>query len=222
MADYQVRFQTITIGSSDYLIRSLLDRQQYSDPLGEAEKLGISSASWSLFGQVWPSARVLAKMMDGFKLGGKRVLEIGAGLGLASLVVHKRQGDMTASDRHPLSRSFLEENLLLNHLGPMAYQQGNWDDENPALGKFDLIIGSDVLYERDQPAVLAAFIERHSADGVEVLIVDPNRGNRPAFRRAMAGLGYLYNETSADCTFDDGEVYKGHFLHFHRGVKLAA
>ncbi|MFZ2269780.1 MAG: methyltransferase domain-containing protein [Azonexus sp.] len=222
MADYQVRFQTITVGSTDYLIRSLLDNQQFSDPLGEAEKLGISSAGWSLFGQVWPSARVLAKMMDGFNLAGKRVLEIGAGLGLASLVVHKRLGDMTASDRHPLSRSFLEENLLLNHLGPMAYQQGNWDEENPALGKFDLIIGSDVLYERDQPAVLAAFIDRHSADGVEVLIVDPNRGNRPAFRRAMAGLGYLYNETSADCTFADGEDYKGHFLHFHRGAKLVA
>jgi len=222
MADYQVRFQTITVGSTDYLIRSLLDNQQYFDPLGEAERLGISSASWSLFGQVWPSARVLAKMMDGFNLAGKRVLEIGAGLGLASLVVHKRLGDMTASDRHPLSRSFLEENLLLNHLAPMAYEQGNWDEANPALGKFDLIIGSDVLYERDQPAALAAFIDRHSAGVAEVLIVDPNRGNRPAFRRAMAGLGYLYNETSADCSFADGEEYKGHLLHFHRSAKLVA
>jgi predicted nicotinamide N-methyase len=161
-------------------------------------------------------------MMDGFNLAGKRVLEIGAGLGLASLVVHKRQGDMTASDRHPLSHSFLKENLLLNHLGPMAYAQGNWAEANPALGKFDLIIGSDVLYERDQPAALAAFIDRHSAGVAEVLIVDPNRGNRPAFRRAMAGLGYLYNETSADCIFADGEDYKGHFLHFHRSAKLVA
>lgn len=222
MAGYKVRYQTITIGNTDYLIRSLLDRQQFCDPLGEAEKAGISSASWSLFGQVWPSARVLATMMDGYTLAGKRILEIGAGLGLASLVVHKRQGDMTASDCHPLSHVFLKENLLLNHLGPLPYQNGNWTTENPGLGKFDLIIGSDLLYERNQPAILAAFIERHAAVAAEVLIVDPNRGNRPSFRRAMAGLGYLYNESSADCTFADGEIYKGHVLHFRRDGQLAA
>jgi len=216
MADYQVRYQTITVGSTDYLIRSLLDRQQYDDPLGEAAGLGISSASWSLFGQLWPSARVLAGVMDGYALTGKRILEIGAGLGLASLVVHRRRGDMTVSDHHPLSRAFLEENLLLNHLGPLKYRDGNWAAANPGLGKFDLIIGSDLLYERDQPVMLAAFIERHAAVGAEVLIVDPNRGNRPAFRRAMAGLGYLYSESSADCIFADGEAYRGHFLRFRR------
>lgn len=218
MPGYQVRYQTIVIGQSDYQIRSLLDRQQYHDPEGEAEAAGISPASWSLFGQIWPSARVLAQTMDSFDLVGKRILEIGAGLCLASLVVHKRAGNMTASDAHPMSRSFLKENLLLNHLGPMAYADGNWGRDNAELGLFDLIIGSDVLYERDQPLMLASFIDRHSALGGEVLIVDPNRGNRPAFRRAMAGFGYLYGESKADCTFADGEAYRGCFLHFHRGL----
>jgi predicted nicotinamide N-methyase len=218
MPGYQVRMQTIAIGSTDFRIRSLLDRQQYHDPDGIAEAAGISPSSWSLFGQVWPSARVLAHAMDGFDLAGKRVLEIGAGLCLASLVVHKRAGDMTASDAHPMSRPFLEENLRLNDLGPMTYADGNWGRSNPELGLFDLIIGSDVLYERDQPAQLAAFIDRHSAAGGEVLIVDPNRGNCPAFRRSMAVFGYRYAESRADCTFADGEVYRGRFLHFHRGA----
>lgn len=216
MPGYQVRLQTIAIGGTDYQIRSLLDRQQYHDPDGEAEAAGISPASWSLFGQVWPSARVLAQTMDSFDLAGKRILEIGAGLCLASLVVHKRAGDMTASDAHPMSRPFLEENLRLNDLGPMTYTDGNWGRHNPELGRFDLIIGSDVLYERDQPAQLAAFIDRHSAAGGEVLIVDPNRGNCPAFRRAMADFGYLYGESRADCIFADGEAYRGRILHFHR------
>jgi predicted nicotinamide N-methyase len=217
MPGYQVRLQTIAIGATDYQIRALLDRQQYHDPEGQAEAAGISPSSWSLFGQVWPSARVLAQTMDSFDLVDKRILEIGAGLCLASLVVHKRAGDMTASDAHPMSRPFLEENLRLNDLGPMSYADGNWGRNNPELGLFDLIIGSDVLYERDQPAQLAAFIDRHSALGGEVLIVDPNRGNCPAFRRAMAGFGYLYSESRADCTFADGEAYRGRFLHFHRG-----
>ena len=40
MPGYQVRFQTIAVGSTDFRIRSLLDRQQYHDPDGEAEAAG--------------------------------------------------------------------------------------------------------------------------------------------------------------------------------------
>lgn len=218
MPGYQVKFQTVTVGGTDYLIRSLSDNLQYSDADGAAARLGISSASWPLFGQVWPSARVLAAAMNDFRLPGKRVLEVGAGLALASLVVHKRHGDVTASDIHPLSRSFLEENVRLNHLQPLPYADGNWLVDSPLLGRFDLIIGSDVLYERNQPAVLAAFIDRHSAPTVEVLIVDPGRGNRAGFRREMDSLGYLRHESRADCVLEGGEAYKGSFLHFHRAL----
>lgn len=220
---YEVKIQRVAIaGGSGLDIRSLIDRQQYADPFGEAEAAGISPAGWPLFGQVWPSGRQLADLMQSWELGARRVLEIGCGLGLASLVIHRRGGNITASDCHPLTEAFLRFNLRINQLSPMQYQAGNWGRSNPSLGEFDLIIGSDVLYERDQPAALAAFIDRHSAGVAEVLIVDPNRGNRPAFRRAMAGLGYLYNETSADCSFADGEEYKGHLLHFHRSAKLVA
>jgi predicted nicotinamide N-methyase len=216
MPGYRVKFETVSVAGTDYLIRSLLDRQQYSDPHGEAETAGISPAAWPLFGQVWPSARVLALAMNSFNLADRRILEIGAGLALASLVVHKRLGDMTVSDCHPLSRAFLEENVLLNKLGPLRYEEGNWNRSNAALGRFDLIIGSDVLYERDQPALLAAFIDRHSAPTVEVLIVDPDRGNRAGFRREMDGRGFLHHESRADCTLEDGQPYKGRFLHFYR------
>lgn len=214
MPDYPVKYETVTVGGTDYRIRSLLDLQQYSDPLGEAELLGISPASWSLFGHIWPSARILAQAMHTFDLTGKRILEIGAGLGLASLVIHRRAGDMTVSDWHPLSRIFLQENLLLNKLGPLKYQTGNWAGSNPELGRFDLIIGSDVLYERQQPGQLAAFIDRHAAPSAEVIIVDPDRGNRVGFCRAMADLGYDFTARRAERFIENGDPYKGRFLTF--------
>jgi len=220
MPDYHVKFETVTVGGTDYQIRSLLDLQQYSDPLGEAELAGISSASWSLFGRVWPSARVLALAMHTFDLAGKRILEIGAGLALASLVIHRRAGDMTVSDWHPLSRAFLKENLLLNKLGPLKYQTGNWEVNNPELGEFDLIIGSDVLYERQQPNQLAAFIDRHAAPSAEIIIVDPDRGNRVGFCREMAELGYDFTSQRADLFIENGDPYKGRFLNFTRSQEL--
>lgn len=157
---YQVKTHDIAVaGGLNLNIRSLLDIQQYFDPDGEAEDAGISAASWPLFGLVWPSAQKLADLMQIYTLGERRILEIGCGLALASMVVHRRHGDITASDCHPLTETFLNANLQLNTLPALKYSTGNWDRANPELGKFDLIIGSDILYERNQPAALALFID---------------------------------------------------------------
>lgn len=217
MPGYQVKVETVTVGGTDYQIRSLLNLQQYSDPLGEAERAGISPATWPLFGQVWPSSRVLALAMDSLALAGKRILEIGAGLALASLVAHRRHGNVTVSDCHPLSADFLRQNLLLNALTPLPHAPGNWTTANPELAQFELIIGSDVLYERNHPGDLAAFIHTHAAAQVEVIIVDPDRSNRTRFCHAMNDLGFSHHEHQAHPRLENGEPYKGRFLHFARG-----
>ncbi len=212
---YQLKFETVSGSGDDLQLRSLLDRQQFHDPLGEAEREGISSSAWPIFGLLWPSGRVLAHAMLTFELGGKRILELGCGLALASLVVHRRGGDITASDCHPLAADFLLENLKLNHLPVMKYQTGNWSRENPLLGRFDLIIGSDVLYDRGQPEVLSRFIELHALPHTEVLIVDPDRGNRASFNRKMEALGYSRTETRI-AELPDGGSYKGRLLQYLR------
>ena len=64
MPGYHTKQGRIAIaGVADLIIRSLLDREQFYDPLGEAEGLGISSAAWPLFGLLWPSAEHLAARM---------------------------------------------------------------------------------------------------------------------------------------------------------------
>jgi 2-polyprenyl-3-methyl-5-hydroxy-6-metoxy-1,4-benzoquinol methylase len=214
---YAVKFQQVAVaGGAALEIRSLLDRQQYADPHGAAAAAGISPACWPLFGQVWPSAQKLADLMQVWEIGTRRVLEIGCGLGLASLVIHRRQGDITASDCHPLVADFLQANLALNALPALKYATGNWERANPALGAFDLIIGSDVLYERCHPEQLAAFIALHAAQHAEVLIVDPNRGNRAAFSRCMELLGFACDETRIDTPLADGAAYRGRLLHYRR------
>ena len=217
MPGYQVRLQRVSIaGGADLQIRSLLDCQQYADPDRAAEAAGISPASWPLFGQIWPSSRKLAELMQAWAVGGRRVLETGCGLALASIVIHRRGGNVTASDCHPLTEAFLRANLLLNQLPDLQYRAGHWQRANPQLGKFDLIIGSDVLYERSQPAQLTTFIQTHAAEQAEVLIVDPNRGNRSAFHRGMEQFGFCLTETALDKSFADGSPYRGRLLHYRR------
>ena len=211
---YALKVETLTGIGADLQIRSLLDRQQFYDPDGEAEALGISSAAWPIFGMLWPSSRVLAHAMLALDIHGKRILELGCGLALASLVLHRRGGDVTASDCHPMAATFLHENLKLNNLSAMKYETGNWSRINPGLGRFDVMIGSDVLYDRDQPEALSQFIELHAASGVEVIIVDPDRGNRASFNRKMAALGYTYSEEKVTKLPGDGAAYKGRLLRY--------
>jgi hypothetical protein len=100
----------------------------------------------------------------------------------------------------------------------LQYKTGNWATGNPGLGRFDLIIGSDVLYERQQPAQLAHFIDRHAARNAQIIIVDPDRGNRVGFCREMTGLGYGCTSRIAERLTENGERYKGRFLTFSQAV----
>ncbi len=202
-------------------LRSLLDRQQYFDPNGLAEAAGISTANWPLFGLLWPSSQKLANMMQVIELRDRRVLEIGCGLALASLVLHRRGGDVTASDCHPLTESFLCANAKLNALPTLTYRVGNWGRSNPSLGVFDLVIGGDVLYERDHPHQLAEFISLHAAAKAEVIIIDPNRGNTAAFTRGMLRYGFSVTETLIDAPLADGAPFRGKLLRYLRASHAA-
>lgn len=232
MPGYETKQQNVAVhGVDDLIIRSLLDLQQFSDPLGDAERIGISSAMWPLFGTLWPSgAHLAARLALRPVLAGERILEIGCGLALASLVGHRRGANVTASDCHPLTSAFLDENLRLNHLPPMKYRHGNWSIAERAEtkndmsgrrivnGEFDLIMGSDLLYERDANATLAAYIGLHASPIAEVWIVDPDRGNRSAFNRQMGDRGFQMTEERLNqLALDDAAAYKGRLLVYRFG-----
>lgn len=231
MPGYQTQLASIAIaGVADLQIRSLLDRQQFHDPHGVALRLGISSAAWPLFGQLWPSGAQLAAHLARRPVrAGERILEIGCGLALASLVGHRRGAEVTASDCHPLASSFLRANLRLNGLPPLQYRHGHWGAGaasrgrsgasvgSVVRGRYDLIIGSDLLYERDPSGALAGFIARHAAPSAEVWIVDPDRGNRAAFTRHMAAHGFTSEQARLDRPATvEALAYRGRLLTYRR------
>lgn len=226
---YETRLQTIDIPNTDsLLIRGLLDRQQYWDPEGAAARQGISSALWPLFGLLWPSSIYLAKHMAARPVQtGERILEIGCGLALPSLVCHRQGADITASDRHPLTRKFLQKNLHLNDLPTtLPYRHGGWggtpdNDETPLTGHYDMIIGSDLLYSRDAPLALADFIAHHAHVHTEVWVVDANRGHHASFTRKLAEHGFVRAEQiclNREPCLSGGPRYRGRLLKYHRAA----
>jgi len=228
---YETRLQRVEIAEGeDLMIRSLLDRQQYHDPTGAAERLGICSASWPLFGLLWPSSVYMAQRLLQREVSAQeRILEIGCGLAIPTLVGRRKGARITASDRHPLARRFLEANARMNDVPLIKYRHGQWGSQRRVCerdadaellsARYDLILGSDLLYDRDAPRLLADFIDDHAEEDAEVWIIDPDRGHRPAFTRAMGNFGFeLVDDERIEAGQAPGgdQSYKGRMLTYRR------
>lgn len=217
MAGYETRKLNVRVGAYQCRIRALSDHQQYADPNGEAERAGICSASWSLFGQLWPASRVLAKAVKHIDIKNRRILELGCGLGLPSLVLQWRGADITASDHHPLSEPFLDYNAVLNDLPLIPYVDLPWTGGEQPMGHFDLIVGSDILYERNHASLLAELIQRIAAPRAKVLISCPGRGYRNQFSSLLCDAGFRLVETRLPFSEGEKPPFRGRLLCYRRG-----
>ena len=216
MTNLRYSYQTIEFGNTDIHLCTLRDKQEFYDPEDIAQKLGISSATWSLFGVIWPSSLVLANFISQYPVGAKRVLEVGCGIALSSLLLNKQKADITATDYHPEVGKFLLRNTLLNQDGPINYEQTNWSNKQDSLGLFDLIIGSDLLYENEHIALLANFIQAHANKSCEVILVDPGRGRKTKLSTKMLDFGFSSTHIKPEHTDYIKQDFKGHILKFKR------
>lgn len=210
------RYQTFEFGDQDIHLRTLRDSQQYSDPEGEALAMGISSANWALFGIVWDSSQVLATLMTDFNIEGKRILELGCGMALSSLLLNRRGGDITATDYHPEAGPFLRANTALNRDADIPFFRSGWDQANSTHGRFDLIIGSDILYESFNLQPLARFIQDHARSTCEVVIVDPGRKQQGSFSKHMSPYGFTLQREKPGQVTGTVKPFTGSILKYNR------
>ena len=93
--------------------------------------------------ELWPAAIALAAALP--EVDGLRVVELGAGLAVPSLVAAARGARVTATDWAQDAVDLLRENAARNALQLDAEL---WDWREPRADRFDLALAADVLYER--------------------------------------------------------------------------
>ena len=131
---------------------------------------------WSV---LWRSGVALARELADAPLAGLRVVELGCGLGVPSLVAARAGATVLATDACPEALELVERNARDNGLG-VATERVDWSDADAlvARGPFDLVLAADVLYERPSVALLLSLLPRL---GDEVWLADPGREVAGAF-----------------------------------------
>ena len=131
---------------------------------------------WSV---LWRSGTALARELEGIELAGLRVVEVGCGLAVPSLVAARAGAAALATDADADALVLVRRNARLNGVSADTARV-NWADADELIdrGPFDIVLASDVLYEEASLAPLLSLLPRLAP---EAWVADPGRPAARAF-----------------------------------------
>lgn len=153
---------------------------------------------------VWPSARVLAARLLAARGDGHRLLELGCGSGVAAVAAARAGFDVTATDYYDDALRFTRANVWRATGRACATRLVDWRALPRDLGRFDVVVASDVLYERPYAVLVARAVAGTLARGGVAYVTDPGRIAAPAFVEAARELGLDVREPEVDAIEANG------------------
>ena len=146
--------------------------------------------------ELWPSALVLAAELEARDLSGARVLELGCGIGLPSVVSALRGAQVVATDWYEDALGFVQANAAAAG-ARVQTRLLDWNDPPADLtapgAARDLVVGADLLYEERNGPALAALVPRLARPGAELLIADPRRPHAEGLLVPLIDAGWAHD-----------------------------
>ena len=209
-ADLTRRFRTVTrklrVAERDV---ELLSPANADDLISEDDY--VQDERLPYWADLWPSAQILANEVAIMRLSGLRVLELGCGLGVVALAAAMAGADVTATDYYDDAILFASLNVATATGKEIATRMVNWVAMPEDLGKFDVVLASDVLYEHRYASMVADAIARTLVRGGEAIVADPGRIALDEFLEECSDRG-LTSEPDPR-PYVDGEIKQTITLH---------
>jgi predicted nicotinamide N-methyase len=184
---FPVVVSQVTVGSRQYVLR----RPESADALLNliTEEDFQRDDRLPYWADVWPSSRVLAEHVAAWRGEGCRLLELGCGVGLVALAAANAGFSVLATDYYAEALEFAAENARLNGIPGISTRLIDWRNFPADLGRFDVVLASDVLYERPNAALVATALARSLAEDGVALVTDPGRKPAAQFPQVCAEHG---------------------------------
>ena len=152
---------------------------------------------------LWPAALGMAEYFwENTAFAGKRILELGAGLGLVGIVAAAKGAEVVQTDFIPEALQLAEQNAKINHITKIERVLADWR-KFPLDERFDLIIGSDILYEPTLHPFLKEIFLNNLKPGGTVVLADPGRDDAKSFISMLQEEGY-HTDTVTKEVFETG------------------
>lgn len=136
--------------------------------------------------ELWPSSTVLANFTVSDVRPRGRAIELGAGIGLVSVAAALAGHEITATDYYEDALQFARANAWRNLGRDIEARLVDWRAVPEALGRYDVVLASDVLYESRYAPLVAGAIDRFLAARGVAYLADPGRVAADAFVDACA------------------------------------
>ena len=138
-----------------------------------------------LWAKVWEASWVLADFIAGLPADpGKRFIEIGCGLGLVGVVAASFGHKVVMTEHNAEALGFARANVELNHCPDVEILDLDWN--SPSLyGRFDYIVGSEVVYHEKDFEPLRNLFERLLKPEGEVILCEGVRRTSLDFFKEM-------------------------------------
>ncbi len=166
-------------------------------PADEARVIGVKTNRLPYGVALWPAAIALAHEIATREgdFRGRRVLELGSGMGLPGIVAGAIGGRVVQTDRDELALYLCRRNGERNGVAGIDHRVADWTSWDDA-ERYDWIIGADILYGESQHADLRRIFESNLTPGGRVLVSDPFRGVGLRFLEALEAAGWAvrYNQ----------------------------
>jgi len=130
---------------------------------------------------IWPSARILAERIAATPVDDRRFLELGCGAGLVSVAAAMAGFEVTATDYYEEALRFTALNVLINTGVLIETREADWRRFPHDIGRFELVVASDVLYEREHANLIPSVLDRTLSGRGSAIIADPGRLAAPDF-----------------------------------------
>lgn len=138
---------------------------------------------------LWPAAIALAHELATRDLTGKRILELGAGTGLPGIVAASLGAHVVQTDRQQLVLHVCRQNAERNRVTTIEHRTADWTEWTDT-ARYDLVIGSDILYAGPLHPHLRHIFDTNLAPGGTVLLSDPYRETSVRMLEAMEAEGW--------------------------------
>ncbi len=167
--------------------------------------------------ELWPAAVALAHYMtQRLSLAGRRVLELGCGLGLIGIVAALQGARVLSTDYEAAALAFARHTARRNGCQQARFQLMDW--RYPTLRRrYDYILASDVIYEARNFGPLAAILRRYLARGGTAVFSEPGRVNAVPFFALVRQHGFTCETESWPLEWEGTHQIALHTIR-HQGV----